>query len=103
MVAVVAGVVTALVLAVMLLEGALNPWQQLFNRTRGTDVLVYLAGGTSTGQLRGLPGVTAVGDPYDAAAATLVQGAQKSQVQLGGMKPTPPAVYGPLTVAGKRA
>jgi putative ABC transport system permease protein len=33
-VAVVAGVVAALVLAVMLLEGALNPWQQLFARTR---------------------------------------------------------------------
>ena len=64
----------ALVLAVMLLEGALNPWQQLFARTKGADVLVYLADGTSAGQLRALPGVTGVAAPYDAAAATLVQG-----------------------------
>ena len=53
----------ALVLAVMLLEGALNPWQQLFARTHGADVLVYLPDGTPTGQLRALPGVTAVGRP----------------------------------------
>src|SRR5215475_14103714 len=78
-VAVIAGVVAALVLAVMLLEGALNPWQELFNRTRGADVLVYLAGDTPTGQLASIPGVTAVAAPYDAASATLVQGAQKSQ------------------------
>jgi putative ABC transport system permease protein len=99
-VAVVAGVVTALVLAVMLLEGALNPWQELFNRTRGADVLVYLADGTRASQLRSIPGVTAVGDPYDAAAATLVQGAQKSPVQVRGMTPTPPAMSAPLMVAG---
>jgi putative ABC transport system permease protein len=99
-VAVVAGVVAALVLAVMLLEGALNPWQQLFNRTKGADALVYLAGGTSAKPLRGLPGVTGVAAPYDAAAATLVQGAQKSQVQLDGMTPKPPAMSAPLVVAG---
>ena len=99
-VAVIAGVVAALVLAVMLLEGALNPWQQLFDRTRGADVLVYLAGGTSTSSLRTLPGVTAVAAPYDAAAATLVQGAQKSHVQLDGMAPELPAMSAPLVVAG---
>jgi putative ABC transport system permease protein len=100
MVAVVAGVVTALVLAVMLLEGALNPWQELFARTRGADVLVYLADGTQAKQLRAIPGVTAVAAPYDAAAATLVQGAQKSPVQLCGMTPAPPAMSTPLMVAG---
>ncbi len=99
-VAVVAGVVAALVLAVMLLEGALNPWQQLFARTRGADVLVYLADGTQTSQLRAIPGVTAVAAPYDAAAATLVQGAQKSPVQLCGMTQAPPAMSAPLMVAG---
>jgi putative ABC transport system permease protein len=99
-VAVIAGVVAALVLAVMLLAGALNPWQQLFSRTRGADVLVYLADGTPTGQLRTLPGVTAVAAPYDAAPATLVQGAQKSPVQLNGMSTRPPAMSAPLVVAG---
>ena len=99
-VAVIAGVVAALVLAVMLLEGALNPWQQLFNRTKGADVLVYLAGGTSAGQLRDLAGVTAAAAPYDAAPATMVQGAQKSPVQLDGMTPRLPAMSAPLVVAG---
>src|SRR5487761_1504002 len=99
-VAVVAGVVAALVLAVMLLEGALNPWQQLFNRTKGADMLVYLAGGTPTRPLLGIAGVTSVAVPYDAASATLVQGAQKSPVQLDGMTPRLPATSAPLMVAG---
>ena len=99
-IAVIAGVVTALVLSVMLLAGALNPWQALFNRTRGADVLVYLAGGTQTAQLRAIPGVTAVAAPYDAASATLVQGAQKSPVQLCGMTQAPPVMSAPLMVAG---
>jgi putative ABC transport system permease protein len=99
-VAVIAAVVAALVLAVMLLAGALNPWQALFDRTRGADVLVYLAGGTQTTQLRSIPGVTAVAAPYDAASATLVQGAQKSPVQLCGMTQAPPAMSAPLMVAG---
>ena len=99
-VAVIAGVVAALVLAVILLAGALNPWQALFNRTRGADVLVYLAGGTQTTQLRAIPGVTAVAAPYDAASATLVQGAQKSPVELCGMTQAPPSMSTPLMVAG---
>ena len=105
-VAVIAGVVAALVLAVMLLEGALNPWQQLFNRTKGADVLVYLTGGTSTGQLRHLDGVTEMAAAYDAASATMVQGAQKSAVylkspvQLDGMTPKLPAMSAPLLVSG---
>ena len=99
-VAVIAGVVAALVLAVMLLEGALNPWEQLFNRTNGADVLVYLAGGTSAEPLHDLDGVTEVAAPYDAAAATLVQGGQKSHVQLDGMTPKLPAMSAPLVVAG---
>jgi putative ABC transport system permease protein len=99
-VAVIAGVVAALVLAAMLLEGALNPWQQLFDRTHGADMLVYLTDGTSTKPLRALVGVTEVAAPYDAAPATLVQGAQKSHVQVDGMTLKPPAMSAPLVVAG---
>jgi len=99
-VAVAAAVVAALVLATMLLEGALNPWQQLFTRTRGADMLIYLAGGTPVGALRALPGVQSVAAPYDDAPATLVQRAQKSPVQLDAMAPTPPAMSAPLVVAG---
>ena len=51
-VAVVAGVVAALFLATMLLQGAVNPWQQLFARTHGADVLIYFQNGTDTSELR---------------------------------------------------
>ena len=100
-VAVVAGVVAALVLATMLLEGALNPWQELFDRTHGADALIYLADGTPTGVLRDLPGVQAAAAPYEAAPATLVQeGAHKSPVELRAMKTALPAMSAPLVVAG---
>jgi putative ABC transport system permease protein len=99
-VGVVAGVVTALVLATMLLQGATNPWQQLFARTHGADVLVYFQNGTNTGELRAVPGVREVGQPYQAASATLEQGAAKSPVELRGMAPKLPAMSAPLIVAG---
>ncbi|HVT70700.1 MAG TPA: FtsX-like permease family protein, partial [Trebonia sp.] len=99
-VAVIAGAVAALVLAAALLEGALNPWQGLFARTHGADMLVYLADGTSTSQLHAQAGVREVAPAYDVAPATLVQGAQKSQVQLCGMPAAPPAMSAPVVVAG---
>jgi putative ABC transport system permease protein len=55
-VAVVAGVVAALFLATMLLQGAVNPWQQLSARTHGADVLIYFQNGTNTGELRDVAG-----------------------------------------------
>src|SRR5580658_1493024 len=84
----------------MLLQGTLNPWQQLFARTHGADVLVYFQDRTDTGELHSLPGVQAVGQPYQAASATLAQGAQKSPVELRSMTPVPPAMSTPLVVAG---
>src|SRR2546430_9316262 len=63
-VAVVAGVVTALFLATMLLQGAVNPWQQLFDRTRGADVLIYFQNGTDTKDLRYMAGSQGIGRPH---------------------------------------
>src|ERR1700728_798342 len=97
---VVAGMVAALFLATMLLEGSVNPWQQLFARTRGADVLIYFQNGTNTADLRSLPGVQAVGKPYQPPSATLQQGAVRSPVELRGMTPVPPAMSTPLLVAG---
>src|SRR5580693_9220310 len=99
-IAVVAGVVAALFLATMLLQGAVNPWQQLFDRTRGADALIYFANGTDTAELASVPGVQAVGQPYQAASATLEQGAVRSPVELRAMTPVPPAMSAPLLVAG---
>jgi len=73
-IAVVAGVVAALVLSTMLLEGAVNPWKGLFARTRGADLVVYLsnAPGKETSELGTLRYVRTL-DAYPAAPATLEQ------------------------------
>src|SRR5579862_1155097 len=97
---VVAGVVAALVLATMLLQGATNPWQQLFARTHGADALIYFQNGTDTSVLSSVLGVQQVGQPYQAASATLEQGPVQSPVELRGMTPVPPTMSTPLIVAG---
>jgi putative ABC transport system permease protein len=99
-VGVVACVAAALFLATMLLQGALNPWQQLFARSHGADVLIYFRNGTNTSELDSLPGVQKVGQPYQAASATLQQGAVRSPVELRSMTPVPPTMSTPLIVAG---
>ena len=96
---VVGGVVAALFLACTLLQGALNPWQQLFARTHGADVLVFFQNGTDTSELGSLPGVQ-VSQPYQSASATLKQGAVRSPVELRSMTPVPPTMSTPLIVAG---
>ena len=99
-IAVVAGVVAALFLATMLLQGAVNPWQQLFNRTRGADVLIYFQNGTDTKELRYVAGIHDTAPPYQAASATLEQGAVRSPVELRAMTPLLPKMSAPLVVAG---
>ena len=99
-VAVVAAMVTALFLATMLLQGAVNPWQQLFARTHGADALIYFQNGTDTSELRYVAGIQQIGQPYPAASATLEQGAVRSPVELRAMTPVPPAMSAPLVVAG---
>jgi putative ABC transport system permease protein len=99
-VGVVAGVVAALCLATVLLQGAVNPWQQLFDRTRGADVLIYFSNGTNPGDLHLMSGIQAVAPPYQAASATLEQGPARSPVELRAMTPVLPAISAPLVVAG---
>src|ERR1700745_1077849 len=89
-VAIVAGVVAALFLATMLLQGAVNPWQQLFARTRGADVLIYFQNGTNTNGLRHVAGIKETGQPYRAAPATPEHGAGKAPVELRAMEHRPP-------------
>jgi putative ABC transport system permease protein len=99
-VGVVAGVVAALILAAMLLEGTANPWQGLFARTRGADVMIRFAHGTDLAKLAALPGVTTVGAPSVIAPATLEQSAGESPVELRAMLPAEPALSAPLVTAG---
>jgi len=97
---VVAGVVAALFLAIMLLQGAVNPWQQLSARTRGADALIYFQDGTNTADLRHVAGIQEMSKPYQAASATLEQGAVKSPVELRAMTPAPPTMSVPIIVDG---
>jgi putative ABC transport system permease protein len=91
-VAVVAGVVTALLLSATLLEGATNPWRGLFAQTRGAQIWLHLEPGTQVRPLARLNGVSNVAGPYRAAPATLVLGALKAPTELRAMGTTMPAV-----------
>jgi putative ABC transport system permease protein len=91
-VAVVAGVVTALLLSATLLEGATNPWRGLFTQTRGAQIWLHLEPGTRVRSLARLGGVTGVAGPDQAAPATLVLGALKAPAELRAMGPAPPAI-----------
>src|SRR5580693_4473705 len=99
-VAVVAGVVASLLLAAMLLEGTTNPWQGLFARTHGADVMLRFGYGTDLARLDALPGVTGVGTPSTIASATLEQGATEFPVELRAMRPTEPSMSAPLVTEG---
>ena len=93
--------VAALLLAAMLLEGTTNPWQGLFARTHGADVMIRFGYGTDLAKLDALPGVTRVGTPSTIASATLELGATESPVELRAMRPTEPAMSAPLVTEGR--
>ncbi|HZR48607.1 MAG TPA: FtsX-like permease family protein [Streptosporangiaceae bacterium] len=98
----VAGVVAALVLATMLLKGAVNPWQALFARTHGADMVVYLKfpPGQAPAELGSVSGVQEAGGPYQTAPATLAA-QPTANVQLIAMKPSMlPRISMPIVVAG---
>jgi putative ABC transport system permease protein len=101
-VAVVAGVVTALLLSAALLQGATNPWQGLFSATRGAQIWLRLAPGTATGALRSaVHGVTGVAGPYQAASATVVRDGAKQPAELRAIGPVPPSIGAPLLESGR--
>ncbi len=98
---VVAGVVLALLLSAALLEGATNPWQGLFTATRGAQIWLHLSPGTDVSQLRSqVGGIDAVAGPYSSTAASVVQGRQRTRVELRATTPALPPVGRPLLVSG---
>src|SRR6266542_4224453 len=76
-ISVVAGAVAALVLSATALQGATNPWQGLFARTRGAHVRLLLTPGTSASQLRYLPRVAAVAGRGGGGASRLGPGSHR--------------------------
>ncbi len=99
--AVAAGVVTALLLSAGLLQGATNPWQGLFNATRGAQIWLHLAPGTNISRLRSqVSGIDAIAGPYPATAATIAENDQRTRVELRAMEPQLPAIGRPLLLSG---
>jgi putative ABC transport system permease protein len=98
---VVAAVVTALLLSAGLLQGATNPWQGLFTATKGAQIWLHLAPGTSVRDLRSrVSGIEAVAGPYQATAATVVQSGARTRVELRAT-PALPLIGRPLVIAGR--
>ncbi|HET7014934.1 MAG TPA: FtsX-like permease family protein [Streptosporangiaceae bacterium] len=101
MVAVVAGVVAALLLSAALLDSATNPWRALFAATKGADVWFRLTPGAPARPLLKLPGVTGKAGPYPATSATLADGSVQAPVQLWAMSTTLPVIGTPLVRQGR--
>lgn len=86
--------------AVGLLQGATNPWQGLFTATRGAQIWLHLSPGTDVRDLRSqVSGIDAIAGPYEATAASVVQGEQRTRVELRAT-PSLPQIGRPLLVSG---
>jgi len=98
---VVAAVVTALLLSAGLLQGATNPWQGLFTATKGAQIWLHLAPGTDVRDLKSqVSGIEAVAGPYQATAATVVQTGARTRVELRAT-PSLPLIGRPLLTSGR--
>ncbi|MEV7005920.1 FtsX-like permease family protein [Streptosporangium sp. NPDC051022] len=96
-----AGIVTALITAVTLLEDGTNPWRGLFARTVGAHVWIHTRSAPDPAALSGLDGVERVAGPYRTAPVTFVRDGRKAQVELRALPPRPPAVSHPLVSEGR--
>ncbi|MGW5487046.1 ABC transporter permease [Streptosporangium sandarakinum] len=97
----VAGIVTALIVSVTLLEDGTNPWRGLFTESRGAHVWIHTGDAPDVTALSRLPGVAEVAGPYRTAPVTLTLEGKKSPVALRGMEARPPAVATPLVRQGR--
>lgn len=100
-VSVVAGVVTALILAITMLAGAMDPWKGVFTRSNGAHVWIHGRPGTDLSPLSTLSGVTGVAGPYETAVATAVQEGQRAPLEIRAMESVLPKVGHPVLVKGR--
>ncbi|MGH3381278.1 MAG: ABC transporter permease [Actinoallomurus sp.] len=99
-VSVVAGVVTALILATTMLAGAMDPWKGLFARSNGAHVWIHARTGTDLRPLSKMSGVTGVAGPYQTAVATAVQEGQRAPLEVRAMGSVLPKIGHPVLVKG---
>ena len=99
-VSVVAGVVTALILAITMLAGAMDPWKGVFARSNGAQVWIHAHPGTDLTPVSHLAGVTGVSGPFQTAAATAVWQGQRAPLELRAMGSEMPEVGRPVLARG---
>ncbi|MDN3359751.1 FtsX-like permease family protein [Actinomadura sp. DC4] len=99
-VSVVAGVVTALILAITMLAGAMDPWKGVFARSNGAHVWVHTQAGTDLSALSTMDGVTGVSGPYQTAVATAVHEGQRAPLEVRAMGSELPEVGRPVIAKG---
>jgi putative ABC transport system permease protein len=100
-VSVVAGVVTALILAITMLAGAMDPWKGVFARSNGAHVWIHAHPGTDLSPLSHMAGVTGISGPYQTAAATAVWEGQRAPLELRALGSEMPEVGRPVVAQGR--
>ncbi|MFG3351979.1 FtsX-like permease family protein [Streptomyces sp. NPDC048001] len=95
-----AGIIASLLLAGALLGYAANPWQRVFNESRGAHVWLHTRGGAEVGALSGLDGVESVSGPYRTAGATAEARGARAALELRAAGSGPPATARPLVFEG---
>jgi putative ABC transport system permease protein len=99
-VSVVAGVVTALIMSLTLLAGAMDPWQGLFARSHGAHIWIHAHADTDMAPLAHLDGVAETTGPYATAVANLVQEGQRAPLELRALGTRLPDVGRPIVSQG---
>ncbi|MFG3022563.1 FtsX-like permease family protein [Streptomyces sp. NPDC048254] len=77
-----AGIVLSLLLATALFGYATNPWQRVFEQSRGAHVWIHTARSAQLEKLRGLDGVESVAGPYTTESTTLTSHGTRAAVEL---------------------
>jgi putative ABC transport system permease protein len=97
---VVAGVVSALIVGLTLLEGTLNPGAGVFARSNGAQVWINTTASTQVNQLSTLDNVTALAGPYLTSTGNVVLPGSRPSATLRAMGPQLPSIGKPLVVDG---
>lgn len=95
-----AGIMVSLLLAGALLSYAANPWQRVFNESRGAHVWIHTSPSADAAGLARLEGVDALSGPYRTARTTVRSQGAEAAVELRGAAPDRPETGRPLVASG---
>ncbi|GGW93969.1 ABC transporter permease [Streptomyces chryseus] len=96
-----AGIIVSLLLAGALLSYAANPWQRVFNESRGAHVWIHTSPTADAAGLARLDGVDALSGPYRTARTTLRSQGAEAAVELRGAAAGRPQTGRPLITSGR--